>query len=158
MARTSRIETNTTNTTSKTRTTRTCQAPFERTNPHSGHGGRRFKSSHPDQEVRTLATVTSGLNRCTVHCTPTVSKGRQTETTGGNTHKKSGRTETVKSNVNRFHPFLRPQGPLVRRTTSCDFLERSNQSMLMLENFRPLTLQKGRFRLCAISPYRRCDR
>ncbi len=35
----------------KTCTTRTCQALFGRTNPHSGRGGRRFKSSHPDQEL-----------------------------------------------------------------------------------------------------------
>jgi len=46
--------------------------------------------------------------RRTVHCTPTVNKREQTETTRDNAHKKSGRAETVKSNVDRFHSFLKP--------------------------------------------------
>ena len=46
--------------------------------------------------------------RRTVHCTSTVNKGGQTETTRDRNHKKSGRAETVKSNVDRFHSFLKP--------------------------------------------------
>ena len=52
--------------------------------------------------------------RCTVRCTSTVNKREQTETTSDNADTKSGRAETVKSNVDRFHPFPEPQvaGPI----------------------------------------------
>ena len=49
------------------------------------------------------------LNRRTVRCTSTVNKHEQTETTRDRTHKKSGRAETVKSNVDSFHSFLKPR-------------------------------------------------